>query len=301
MAQDAKDPLLDYGLTLLVFLLMLGLGATLLPHQLMTALRSPKPLIVGVLSQFVVMPHIALLLAAVFDLEPSTAVGLLIVGCTPGGSTSNLFAFWSSGDVALSIAMTCFSTLVGTILMPILLVVYTKSLMGKINAQSALYCSAELILNVSYARGDDTVINKYCWDSQIGTTSENKCQDNWNHCSLVGLANGSDSDQSAVSACLGKMQCEFEIEMDRTLLVLFLLLLLVPVAIGTYLRSRKDKQWMADVAQSVGTNSGLFVIVVALIYGAVAYPFIWKASASVWFCAFIIGFSGFLCGYQLAR
>jgi ACR3 family arsenite efflux pump ArsB len=108
MAKVVKDPLLDYGLVVLVFLLMLGLGATLLPHQFLRALRNPKPLLVGVLSQYMIMPHIALLLAEIFDLPAAVAVGLLIVGCTPGGSTSNLFAFWSGGDVALSIAMTGF-------------------------------------------------------------------------------------------------------------------------------------------------------------------------------------------------
>ena len=121
MADEKQDFVLDYGMALIVMLLMLGLGASVYPYQFFDALRYPKPLIVGVLSQFLIMPHVAMLLAEIFQLDPMQAVGLLIVGCTPGGSTSNLFAYWSGGDVSLSIAMTVFSTLVGTILMPILL------------------------------------------------------------------------------------------------------------------------------------------------------------------------------------
>jgi hypothetical protein len=170
--------------------------------------------------------------------------------------------------------------------------------MDTINASKSIDCAADMLLNATYVRDDDTVINKYCWDSQIGTIAENTCHENWNVCNEIGSSNVSDA---SIGACLAERQCEFAVEMDRKQLVLFLLVILIPAGVGMWLRSRKKKQWAADLAQSIGTNSGMIVIVVALAYGIAKYPFIWKAEAKIWVCACCIGICGFVFGYQAAR
>ena len=113
------------GLALMIFILMLGMGSTLTMKQFLAAFKKPKALLIGLLSQFGLMPPIALGLALGFDLPYEAAISLIMIGCTPGGTTSNLFTYFSKGDVALSIAMTCFSTITAVLMMPICLKVYS--------------------------------------------------------------------------------------------------------------------------------------------------------------------------------
>ena len=93
-------------LAALLIVLMMGMGATLERSHVRDVLAKPRGVLVGLASQFGWMPLIATGLALAFGLPDELALGLLIVGCTPGGTTSNLFAYLSKADVALSIAMT---------------------------------------------------------------------------------------------------------------------------------------------------------------------------------------------------
>lgn len=122
-------------MALFVFLLMLGMGSTLRTLDFKAALKRPKGIIIGFVSQFGLMPLIAFGLAALFKLPPEAAIGLILVGCTPGGTTSNLFTYFSKGDVALSISMTVASTVTAFFMMPLLLFVYTTQ-----------YTSADLVI-----------------------------------------------------------------------------------------------------------------------------------------------------------
>ena len=106
------DPVLDIMLPALVLLLMYGMGCTIYFDDLRNHFRRPKPLLIGMLSQFCVMPLVAFALGYAFDLSPESHISLIIIGCTPGGTTSNLFAYWAGGDTSLSIAMTTTSTTV---------------------------------------------------------------------------------------------------------------------------------------------------------------------------------------------
>lgn len=116
------------GLALMIFVLMLGMGSTLTMGQFMRSFKKPKALLVGLISQFGLMPPIALALALSFNLPYAAAISLIMIGCTPGGTTSNLFTYFSKGDVALSIAMTCFSTITAVLLMPLCLKFYSSGL-----------------------------------------------------------------------------------------------------------------------------------------------------------------------------
>lgn len=79
------------------------------------------------LSQFLLLPLIAFGLGHVLQMTAPQAISVLVMGCCPGGTTSNIFTYWSEGDVALSICMTCLSTLMALGMMPLNLFIYSRS------------------------------------------------------------------------------------------------------------------------------------------------------------------------------
>lgn len=120
-------PIEKAGLAIMIFVLMFGMGATLTWTDFARTLKHPKALIIGFFSQFGIMPALAFGLAKVFGLPDAVALSLILVGCTPGGTTSNLFTYFSKGDVALSIAMTTASTIGAIVMMPLTLWIYTSA------------------------------------------------------------------------------------------------------------------------------------------------------------------------------
>lgn len=123
---DAAAPLLS-GVNYALMVIMFGMGLTLTLPDFAVVARRPWPIILGVLLQFIVMPLSALFVTWAFHLEPALAVGVILVGCAPGGTASNVVAYLAKGDVALSVAMTSVSTLLSPLVTPIL----TKYLAGQ--------------------------------------------------------------------------------------------------------------------------------------------------------------------------
>lgn len=121
-------PLEKALLAALLLVLMTGIGATLSISHFKQILRSPRGVLIGLASQFGWMPLVAYGLARGLDLPPPMAIGLVLIGCTPGGTTSNMFTYYARADVALSVAMTVVSTAVATVAMPLLLIVYAEPL-----------------------------------------------------------------------------------------------------------------------------------------------------------------------------
>lgn len=114
----------------LTLVLMVGMGASLTTDDYRRALRRPRAILIGLLSQFGWMPLLASLAIARFDLEGTNALGLLLMACTSGGNASNMFTYFSRADLALSISMTAVSTLASVLLMPLLLWLYASSMSG---------------------------------------------------------------------------------------------------------------------------------------------------------------------------
>lgn len=112
----------------LTVVLMIGMGASLTPDDYSRAIRRPRAVLVGLLSQFGWMPLLATVFISVLDLRDTDALGLLLMACASGGNASNMFAYFSRADVALSVTMTAVSTLASVVLMPTLLFVYASSL-----------------------------------------------------------------------------------------------------------------------------------------------------------------------------
>ncbi|MEM6914439.1 MAG: bile acid:sodium symporter family protein [Pseudomonadota bacterium] len=115
-------------LAAMIFVIMLGMGASLTPRDFYTALRRPHGLAIGVISQYGFMPFIGFVMALLLGLPEPIALGLLIVACMPGGTTSNIFTYFSKGNLALSVLMTVTSTVFGVILIPLVLVIYSSAL-----------------------------------------------------------------------------------------------------------------------------------------------------------------------------
>ncbi|MFZ3193204.1 MAG: bile acid:sodium symporter [Moraxellaceae bacterium] len=112
-------------LGLMMMVIMLGMGASLTYRDFLIAFRKPKGVLVGLLCQYGIMPFLAFSLALILGLPPALAMGLLLMGCMPGGTTSNIFTYFSKGVLALSIMMTSISSLVALLAVPLLLEFYS--------------------------------------------------------------------------------------------------------------------------------------------------------------------------------
>lgn len=99
---------------------MFTMGLTLRPIDFGLVARRPLPVLLGIAAQFIIMPTAAVLVTWALKLPPELAAGVILVGCAPGGTASNVVAYLAKGDVALSVTMTSVSTLLAPIAMPLL-------------------------------------------------------------------------------------------------------------------------------------------------------------------------------------
>lgn len=111
----------------LLMIIMFGMGLTMKPSDFLIIFKKPKEVIIGCLAQFLVMPVLAFLLVKIFNLSQELAVGVILVGCCPGGSASNVITYFSKGDVALSIGMTSITTLLAPLLTPLLTYLFLQT------------------------------------------------------------------------------------------------------------------------------------------------------------------------------
>jgi BASS family bile acid:Na+ symporter len=117
-------------LGIMMMVIMLGMGASLTFKDFAIALRKPQGIFVGLVCQYGIMPLLAFLLAKALELPPAYAVGLILMGCMPGGTTSNIFTYFSKGVLSLSILMTMGSTLVAIVMVPVTLAFYSQGIEG---------------------------------------------------------------------------------------------------------------------------------------------------------------------------
>lgn len=101
-------------------IIMFGMGLTLQWEDFRVIFSRPKDIAVGCLSQFTVMPLLAFVLARLFGLDEALTVGVVLVGCCPGGTASNVITFLAKGDLALSVGMTGVSTILAPVATPLL-------------------------------------------------------------------------------------------------------------------------------------------------------------------------------------
>ncbi|WP_044339757.1 bile acid:sodium symporter family protein [Rossellomorea aquimaris] len=123
VAYFVPDPFLPLGgyITILLGVVMFGMGLTLKPVDFQLVLKKPLPVLTGVLAQFIIMPLGALLIAYILNLPNELAAGLVLLGSVPGGTASNVMVYLAKGNLALSVAMTSLSTLLAPIATPLIL------------------------------------------------------------------------------------------------------------------------------------------------------------------------------------
>lgn len=111
-------------ISILLGIVMFGMGLTLKPRDFRIVFSNPKDVIIGTVAQFLIMPLLAFILVKAFRLSPELAVGVILVGTCPGGTSSNVMTYLSKGDVALSVGMTAVSTILAPVMTPLLTYLY---------------------------------------------------------------------------------------------------------------------------------------------------------------------------------
>lgn len=112
-------------LTVMLAIVMFSMGCTVDARNLWGHIKRPWGIIIGFLCQFGIMPFMAFALSLAFDVLPVQAIVIIIMGCCPGGSGSNIICYWLDGDMDLSISMTACSSILALGMMPLCLLIYT--------------------------------------------------------------------------------------------------------------------------------------------------------------------------------
>ena len=100
--------------------IMFGMGLTIRLEDFRAIFSRPKEVIIGAVAQYTIMPVVAWVLCKVMNLPADLALGVILVGCCPGGTASNVITYIAGGDVALSVGMTIVSTLAAPVMTPFL-------------------------------------------------------------------------------------------------------------------------------------------------------------------------------------
>lgn len=105
----------------LLQIIMFGMGATMSWRDFLTVMSMPKAVAIGLLCQFSIMPFVGFGLASAFHFPPEIAAGIILIGCSPSGLASNVMSFIAKANVALSITITTFATLLSPLMTPALM------------------------------------------------------------------------------------------------------------------------------------------------------------------------------------
>jgi BASS family bile acid:Na+ symporter len=108
-------------LPLSLAIIMLGMGMTLIPNDFTRIIKYPKAILIGLTNQLIILPFIGFSLAIVFNLNPTMAVGIMILASCPGGPTSNLITQVCKGNIALSVTLTAFASIISILTIPFIL------------------------------------------------------------------------------------------------------------------------------------------------------------------------------------
>ena len=128
--------------SIILGVIMLSMGLTISIEDVRNLMKQPFHILLGAVAQYTIMPFVAFGLTKVFGLDPYLAVGIILVGCCPGGVSSNVMSFLAKGDVTYSVSMTMVSTLLAPIMTP-LLVLWLADTSIDVNAKG-------MFLNILY-------------------------------------------------------------------------------------------------------------------------------------------------------
>ena len=126
-------------------LIMFGMGTSLSLDDFKEELTKPKGILIGTAMAFGVMPIIGLLVTLLFNFPPEIAVGVILIGACPGGAASNVMAFLARGNVALSVSVTTFTTLLTPLVTPAIMKLLANEML-EISFLRMMFSSINLIL-----------------------------------------------------------------------------------------------------------------------------------------------------------
>ncbi|MNO79695.1 Sodium Bile acid symporter family protein [compost metagenome] len=125
------DPLLTLFLPISLGIIMLGLGLSLTVADFARVVRYPKPVLIGLVCQIILLPLACFLITLGFALESALAVGMLLLAASPGGTTANLYSHLAHGDVALNITLTAVNSVIAILTMPLIVNLALMYFMGE--------------------------------------------------------------------------------------------------------------------------------------------------------------------------
>lgn len=107
-------------LALSLMIIMFGMGLSLTINDFKRVVTYPKAIVVGLVSQIIILPLVGYLIAVGLNLPPTIAVGIMLLAACPGGATSNLLTHLAKGDLALSVSLTAIASILSIITIPII-------------------------------------------------------------------------------------------------------------------------------------------------------------------------------------
>lgn len=132
-------------ISILLGIIMFGMGLTLSLNDFKAVFKQPKSVLIGVVGQYTIMPGLAYGLALLFQLPPEVAIGVILVGCCPGGTASNVMTYLAKGNTALSVAVTSIATLIAPFLTPVLIMLFASQWL-EVSASSLLVSILKIVL-----------------------------------------------------------------------------------------------------------------------------------------------------------
>lgn len=139
----------DFNLKVLIVpliqIIMFGMGTSMSIQDFAAVIKSPRGVIIGVASQFMIMPIIGLTLANLTGLEPEIAAGIILIGCSPSGLASNVMCYLAKANLALSLTVTSITTLLAPFITPVLMKLLAGSLI-EINVLEMMWDIFKMII-----------------------------------------------------------------------------------------------------------------------------------------------------------
>src|SRR5690606_4448575 len=108
-------------ITPLIQLIMFGMGTSMGIKDFVGVAKTPRGVVIGVASHFIIMPLVGFSLASVSNFSPEIAAGIILIGSSPGGMASNVITYLAKGNLALSITLTAVSTMIAPLVTPLLM------------------------------------------------------------------------------------------------------------------------------------------------------------------------------------
>jgi bile acid transporter len=155
-------------LGVMMMVIMLGMGASLTFKDFRIAFKKPQGIAIGIVTTYLLTPVVGWLLATALKLPAPWAVGLILMACLPGGTTSNIFNYFSKGVLSLSILMTVVSTLLAVVMVPITLGVFSAGIEGDWKIPPENVAQVLFVLLVPTLIG--MLLRK--WNPNVGATIE---------------------------------------------------------------------------------------------------------------------------------